>query len=114
MNIKYTITTKGDSISLLKYWTNIDDIFEFIEVILKFFVLKYGIEVDKVGIILHTKILIEQINFNAFSLKKSLKLNYKLAYCLELAPIDTYFSRFKFIVSKETNHGLINLKSNKD
>ena len=102
LNFISAITTKGDSISLLKYrTTKSDDIIEFIEVILKLFELKYEIGVDKVGIILDNWKTHRSKNLKTFYLKKSLKLYFIPAYSSELAPIETYFSRLKFIVIKE-------------
>ena len=114
LNIISAITTKGDSINLLKYQTTkLKNIVDFIRVLLEFIKLKYEVEIDKVGIILDNCQTHRAKELKVFSWKNSLKLYFIPVYSPELAPIETYFSLLKSFAIKEANHSLINLKSNK-
>ena len=102
INMISAIFSNGYSISLLKSSaTTSKDIIRFLGSLLKFIKITTGIEKHEIGVILdnwptHRSKIVENY------VRKSLIRFYFLpAYAPELAPIETYFSRLKSIVTNE-------------
>ena len=114
VNMVSAITSDGFSLWYLKSrTTNSKEIIRFLESLFKFIKITRGIEKYEIGVILdnwqtHRSELVAN-----YVRKESARLYFIPAYAPELAPIETYFSRIKSLVIRESKHYDVNLKTKK-
>ena len=114
INTASAITSDGYSLWYLKSRTTTSrEIIRFIESLFKLIKITRGIEKDEIGIILdncqtHRSKLVQN-----YAMKSLAILYFIPAYAPELAPIETYFSRIKSAVIRESKSCEINLKTKK-
>ena len=104
------ITSSRETFNLFKYMPdNSNSFLKFLKYVWDYFIEK-GLEANEIGIILDNWAIHRANKVRRYWTSIGVKLYYLPAYCLELAPVELYFSQLKLKLTKRIEGNEISLK----